>query len=331
MTTVIHVLDPAAEYRTTEDLAEVASLLPRKELSLWIETDEHGPVVHELLREQLNVHPLVIEDIFSDRITPKVEEYAGYLYIVMHGVLRADTPDETLSTLELDVVIGDNWVFTHRTRPMQAIDDLYADLRRNPRPLLRGPAWIAHALIDHLTDYYLPVVDRLDDEIADLEKDVVERMAADTVSRIFTLRRSIQHLRRLSVHQRDTLQRLSRGEFERIPDAARPFYRDVFDHFVRIADLADSYRELLTSALETYMSVTANRTNEIMKVLAIISTIMLPLTFVVGLYGMNFDHMPELHWRYGYGFALVLMAIIALLFLWFFRRRGWIGRATGMR
>jgi len=132
-------------------------------------------------------------------------------------------------------------------------------------------------------------------------------------------------LRRLSLHQRDVLLRLSRGEFVRIPVEAQPFYRDVYDHFVRIADLADSYRELLTSALETYMSVTANRTNEIMKVLAIISTIMLPLTFVAGLYGMNFEHMPELHWIYGYPFALGLMVLISVLLLWFFRRRGWIG------
>ncbi|MEI8254406.1 MAG: magnesium/cobalt transporter CorA [Deltaproteobacteria bacterium] len=331
MATVLHILDPATGYRATGDLAEVPALLARKDLTVWIDADEHGPVVRDLLLEQLQIHPLVVEDIFSDRITPKVEEYETFLYIVMHGVHSDESPDETLTTIELDVVIGDNWVFTHHTQPMPTIDDLHAELKRNPRPLMRGPAWIAHSLIDHLTDYYLPVVDRFDDKIADLEKDVVERMAPDTVTRIFTLRRSIQHLRRLSVHQRDTLARLSRGEFERIPDAARPFYRDVFDHFVRIADLADSYRELLTSALETYMSVTANRTNEIMKVLAIISTIMLPLTFVAGLYGMNFDHMPELHWHYGYGFALGLMAAIAASFMWFFRRRGWIGPPSGIR
>ena len=327
MTISLHIMD-AAGYRHTDDLSQLPTLLAQKETTVWIDADEQSAVIRDVMQNQLHLHPLVIEDVFSDRITPKVEEYDSVLYIVMHGVQRVGDDQEELCTIELDIVIGESWVFTHHTQPMRTIDDLRDELKRNPRALTKGSAFVAHALIDRLTDYYLPVVDRYDDEIADLEKDVVEKMSPDSIGRIFTMRRSIQRLRRLSLHQRDVLLRLSRGEFARIPDAARPFYRDVYDHFVRIADLADSYRELLTSALETYMSVTANRTNEIMKVLAIISTIMLPLTFVAGLYGMNFEHMPELHWIYGYPFALGLMLVIAAAFLWFFRRRGWIGNAA---
>jgi magnesium transporter len=321
----IHIMENGA-YRVSSDPSQIADLIARKDVSLWIDADEQTDGVRELLLDKLQLHSLVIEDIFSDRLTPKVEEYENFLYLVMHGVRRDGETPEDLCTVELDVVIGENWVFTHHTIAMRTVDDIREDLKRNPKVLARGPAFIAHALIDKLTDYYLPVMDRFDDEISDLEKDVVENLAPDAVPRIFAMRRSIQRLRRLSIHQRDTLQRLSRGEFDRIPESAIPFYRDVYDHFVRIADLTDSYRELLTSSLETYMSVTANRTNEIMKVLAIMSTLMLPLTFIAGVYGMNFEHMPELKWKYGYLFALGLMLATVLLLLWYFRRKGWIGR-----
>jgi magnesium transporter len=313
----------ASGYRQTSDLGEVPALIARTDVCIWIDADGASEALTQMLQSALNLHPLVVEDIYSDRLTPKVEEFDGYLYVVMHGVQRDGADPDALCTIELDVVIGRSWVFTHHSMPMQTVDDLRNELSRNPRLLGRGAAFVAHALIDKLTDYYLPVVDRFDDEIEELEKEVVERPSTAVVPRIFALRRSIQRLRRVSVHQREVLQRMSRGEFESIPTAALPFYRDVYDHFVRIADLADSYREFVTAALETYMSVTANRTNEIMKVLAIISTIMLPLTFIAGLYGMNFEHMPELRWKWGYPFAIGLMLTVTCVLVWWFRRRGW--------
>ncbi len=325
MSILVHVTE-GTSHAVLTDVAEIEQYLGRKDVTMWIDADDESDAVRDLLLEKLKLHPLVVEDIFSDRITPKIEEYDEFLYIVMHGVRRDGESPEAICTVELDIVIGDNWVFTHHSYGLRTIEDLRAELKRNCKILVKGPAFVAHALVDRLTDYYLPVMDRFDDEISDLEKDVVETVPNDAIARIFAMRRSIQRLRRLSIHQRDTLLRLARGEFDRIPAPALPFYRDVYDHFVRIADLADSYRELLTSSLETYMSVTANRTNEIMKVLAIQSTLMLPLTFIAGVYGMNFDHMPELHWKYGYAFALGLMALTVLGLLVYFRRRGWIGR-----
>jgi magnesium transporter len=147
------------------------------------------------------------------------------------------------------------------------------------------------------------------------------------MKRILRYKRTLQHLRRMSIQQREIFLRLARGEFEEIPRETVPFFRDVYDHFLRINDLIESYRDVVTSALEAYLSVQSNRMNEVMKTLTMISTVMLPLTFIAGLYGMNFKHMPELDWVLGYPFALVLMAIIATGIMLYFRHKGWVGNA----
>ena len=147
------------------------------------------------------------------------------------------------------------------------------------------------------------------------------------LAEIMDLKRSVLRLRRISTKQMDILMRMSRGEFRLIPEEMRPFYRDVYDHIVRVTDLAESYRDLIGGCLEAYLSVVSNRMNEIMKVLTIFSAIMLPLTFIAGVYGMNFENMPELHSRYGYFGALLVMFVIAVVMLVFFWRRGWIGRS----
>jgi magnesium transporter len=144
------------------------------------------------------------------------------------------------------------------------------------------------------------------------------------LTRIFELKRSLQALRRISIPEREIFLRMSRGEFDVVPHDALPYFRDVYDHLVRVADFAESYRDMVTSALDAYLSAQSNRMNEIMKTLTLISTVMLPLTFIAGIYGMNFDLMPELKWRYGYAFALGLMAVVALAIIAWFRRRRWV-------
>jgi magnesium transporter len=323
MSTVAHILE-RGNYRTATDLGAIAAALAEPETVLWIDTDERSPELEKFFQDCLGIHPLVIEDIFSERQTPKVEDHASHLYIVMHGVHKNGDRHGMPTTIELDVLISSRWLLTHHSAPSSSIDAVVEGLRRNPRLLSRGPAFVAHAIIDHLTDQYLPLVDQYQEEIDEIERSVIERPQPEQLGQMFALKRSLQRLRRISAYQRDLLLRLSRQEFELIPVAAVPFYRDVYDHFVRIADLADSYRELVTAALEIYMSVVANRTNDIMKVLALISTIMLPLTFIAGVYGMNFHHMPELDWLYGYPMALLFMAMIALGMVLFFRRRSWL-------
>jgi len=171
------------------------------------------------------------------------------------------------------------------------------------------------------------VLDDFDDRIDKLEDDIftLRRPNNMILSEIMDLKRSVLRLRRISGKQMDILHRMSRGEFALITEDMRPFYRDVYDHLVRVVDLAESYRDLISGSLEAYLSVVSNRLNEIMKVLTIFSAIMLPLTFIAGVYGMNFENMPELHSRYGYYAVWVIMLVVAVAMLLFFRARGWIG------
>jgi magnesium transporter len=322
MTTTIYVRT-ANGVRHTTDLSEVSALLEGEE-SFWIDTTSIDEPLRAMLTDVLKLHPLAVEDILLDRPGPKVEDYGDYLYMVIHGVECPDSDVEKVGTVELDLVLSQHWLLTHHSLELKAPGEVAEEFARNCKMMERGPAFIAHAVIDRMVDLYLPVTEAFDEQIDALETDVVERTTTDIVPRIFRLKRSLQRLRRTAMHQREVLQRLSRGEFEQIPERALPFFRDIHDHFVRVVDLAEGNRELLSAALDAYLSQTSNRMNEVMKTLALVSTIMLPLTFIAGVYGMNFDHMPELHWRYGYPFALGLMAVVGSAMGLWFRHKKWL-------
>jgi magnesium transporter len=317
----VHVLEDG-RYSTRSQLADVAPLLASG-ARVWIDAEGEDPGIADFLRDVLKLHPLAVEDILQDRPSPKVEDYGDYLYVVAHGIVRGSDPEQ-LDTRELDLVLTDKWIFTHHAQPSQTVASVCEELARNPRALERGPAFVAHAILDHLVDYYLPIVDAFDEDVDRIENAVVADPSSAVLQRIFKLKRSLQRLRRVALHQREVLHRLSRGEFQVLPEKALPFYRDVFDHFVRVADLADAYRDALSGALEAYLSMVSNRMNQVMKTLTIVATILMPLTFIVGIYGMNFKRMPEIDWRYGYLMVWIVMGVVTIGMIIWFRMRKWI-------
>jgi magnesium transporter len=319
MPATVHVFDEKG-YSKREGLADVPALLAAG-TRFWIDASNGDRDLGAFLEGTLKLHPLAVEDILQDRPSPKVEDYGAYIYVVAHAPLK--NGDE-LGTCEVDLVWNAQWVLTHRHGEMAAVSALHDELQRTPRALEKGPAFVVHGILDRMVDSYLPIVDAWDDEIDSIEADVIENPTRQVLQRIFVLKRALQRLRRVALHQREVLHRLSRGEFELVPESALPFYRDVYDHFLRVTDLADSYRDLLSGSLDAYLSTVSNRMNEVMKALTIVATILLPLTFIVGIYGMNFDHMPELHWKYGYLFVWCVMLTVTASMLWLFRRRGWI-------
>jgi len=310
---------------TLTDHKEITASVKAGEL-IWIELEAKCAEADALLLEALDVHPLTIEDIWGMRTQPKLEDYRKYLYLIVHGIQSAKRGSFDL--IELDVLIGKTFLVSHD--PNGAIAKEVADeLERDPVLLMKGPAWLAHSLLDAAVERYLPIVDELDSQLENLVNDALQRAGTPkgpaVMKRILRFRRMLQNLRRFSIHQRETLLRLSRGEFDENPRETLPFPRAVYDHFLRVSHTIASYRDVVSSALEAYLSVQSNRMNEIMKTLTMISTVMLPLTFIAGLYGMNFQHMPELRWVLGYPFALVLMAVIATGILLWFRQKGWLG------
>lgn len=298
--------------------------------TFWLELNERTDEGTVFLEKTLRIHPLAIEDVWIDVGLPKVEDFDDYVQIIIHGVREDDreSTDLPVELAELDILIGKTFVVTHaHDEKVCAIAPVQAEVLRNPRLLKKGPAWIAHAVMDRMVDEYMPLIDRFDDQIEEIEERILvgdAKSEREVIPKIIRIKRSLQMLRRTTIYQREILLRLSRAEFDEIPRELVPFYRDVYDHFARVTELVDSYRELVTSLLEAQFSMQSNRMNEIMKRLTIMSTIMLPLSVVAGIYGMNFKHMPELEWLWGYPFAIGMMAVIAVSILTWFRAKHWL-------
>ncbi|HLM25023.1 MAG TPA: magnesium/cobalt transporter CorA [Pyrinomonadaceae bacterium] len=311
---------------TAEDLPELL-----KDLSavIWVDMESPTEVDERVLLDVFHFHPLTVEDCRENRHYPKIEEFDGYLYFIVHGV-RADISPERFNTIELDGFLGPNYVITYHHDKFRSIDNVKQLLHTTPVACHRGTAFLLHQILDQVVDYYSPVLDDFDERIDQLEDDIftLKRPNNEILSEIMDLKRSVLRLRRISGKQMDILHRMSRGEFSLIPEEMRPFYRDVYDHLVRVVDLAENYRDLISGSLEAYLSVVSNRLNEIMKVLTIFSAVMLPLTFIAGVYGMNFENMPEVHSRYGYYGVWAFMIAVAVAMLLFFKRRGWIGGSS---
>src|SRR5262245_43794717 len=324
-------------YRNGSDKVEEAhsvelipALLKDESTVFWV--DFEGPTLDDdkILLNVFKFHPLTVEDCRATRHHPKVEEFPDYLYFIVHAI-RTDSSPDRFNTVELDGFLGPNYVVSYHHEKFVSVDKVKQSLRVSPVTCQRGAAFILHHVIDSIVDEYLPVMDDFDERINELEDNIfsLRRPNNEILEEILSLKRSLLRVKRISAKQLEVLYRMSHGQFPLISGPVLPFFRDIFDHLVRVTDLAESYRDLISGSLEAYLSVVSNRLNEIMKVLTIFSAVMLPLTFIAGVYGMNFDNMPELHSRYGYYIAWAIMLLVATGMLLFFWKRGWIGRRAG--
>ena len=305
---------------------KLPQLLQEQQSVIWVDMEAPSEADDHVLLDTFHFHPLTVEDCRANRHHPKVEEFPDYIYFIVHAV-RTDSSPDRFNTVELDGFLGPNYVLTYHHEHFPSIDKVKQSIRSSPVTCQRGAPFLLHHIIDGIVDDYLPVMDDFDERINVLENDIfaLNRANKDILEEILGLKRSVLRLRRISSKQLEVLFRMSHGQFQLISGPALPFYRDIYDHLVRVTDLAESYRDLISGSLEAYLSVVSNRLNEIMKVLTIFSAVMLPLTFIAGVYGMNFDNMPELHWHYGYYMAWGIMIMLASLMLIVFWRRGWIG------
>jgi magnesium transporter len=311
---------------------QLPDLLKNEADVVWVDMEAPTEADERVLLEVFNFHPLTVEDCRENRHYPKIEEFPGYLYFIVHGV-RADTSPDHFNTIELDGFLGRNYVITYHHDMFRSINNVKQLIHTSPVACKRGAPFLLYQILDQIVDYYSPVLDDFDERIDTLEDDIFTLKSPNNqiLVDIMDLKRGVLRLRRISSKQMEILYRMSRGEFSLIDQQMLPFYRDIYDHLIRVTDLAESYRDLISGALEAYLSVVSNRLNEIMKVLTIFSAIMLPLTFIAGVYGMNFEHMPELATRYGYFVVWAIMIVVALGMLGLFWKRGWIGGAQKPR
>lgn len=321
-------------YRNGSDKVElhhevelIPDLLKDDSLIFWVDFEGPTEADDHVLLDVFKFHPLTVEDCRANRHHPKVEEFPDYLYFIVHAI-RTDSSPDRFNTVELDGYLGKNFVVTYHHETFSSINKVKQSVEVSPVTCQRGAAFILHHVIDNIVDEYLPVMDDFDERINALEDNIFSlgRPNNEILEEILALKRSLLRVKRISSKQLEVLYRMSHGQFQLINGPVLPFFRDIFDHLVRVTDLAESYRDLISGSLEAYLSVVSNRLNEIMKVLTIFSAVMLPLTFIAGVYGMNFDNMPELHSRYGYFSVWIFMIVVAGGMLYYFWRKGWIGR-----
>jgi magnesium transporter len=325
---VFRILVAAPGQSTVRDasVAELPALLARGDARIWVDLSAPvGDPEVAIVRDVFKFHPLAIEDCFERRAHPKVDEYDGYLYIITHGLSAGATADSA-EPVELDAFLGPNFLVTHHADASRSVAAVMEQVTRTGIPLNQGVTAVLHAILDRQIDGLEAVLDNIEARIETLENAVFARPRNSHIASLLSVKRNILELRRWTAKQREVLLRLGRREFALISAEDALLLRDVHDHLVRINDLLEGFRDMLTSIQEAYLSAVSNRTNDIMRFLTLFSTIMMPLTVLTGIYGMNFEHMPELRSAHGYPLVLVAMLVIAGSMLLYFRHRGWLGR-----
>jgi magnesium transporter len=281
------------------------------------------------LGEAFELHRLALEDVLNVGQRAKVEDYARTLFLVMRAPMMEPSP----CTQQLAMFLGDGWVLTFQERPAGMLEPVRERIRHAVGRIRELPAdYLAYAILDDVVDNYFPVLEAYGEAFDRLEEEVLTAPRRSTMMEIHSAKREMMALRRAAWPQREAVNALLRDPLPHVTDDTRVYLRDCYDHLVQIMDLVETYRDLASSLTELYLSSVSNRMNEIMKVLTMFSAFFIPLSFVAGLYGMNFDHrasplnMPELEWYWGYPFALSIMAGIVAFLLVYFYRKGWIGR-----
>lgn len=290
---------------------------------LWLDLINPSKAEMDILENVFELHPLTIEDCITTITRPKIEQFDKYMFIVMHAA--ATTPKvQRVRTVELNICLGKNFIITIHQEPIKGVETAIERTEKNPSTMSKGSDMLLHLAVDSLVDNYLPVLDVLDYKISNVESQVLTNPDQKTLNNIFTVKKDVMYLRRFIGPQRDTVNLLSKENFQFISSKRRVYFRDVYDNMIFINDTIDTYRDVINSALDAYLSTISNRTNDIMKVLTMIATIMMPLTLITGIYGMNFESMPLLTREWGFFSIAILMILIGIGMLVFFRRRHWI-------
>jgi magnesium transporter len=296
---------------------------------LWVDfIGEPDPSAEAILTGIFRFHPLAVDDALQETHTPKVDDWGDYLYIVLNAITIEQQDGLEAQTSELDVFLGRNFVVTHHDTPIAALEKAWLGINADKRYTSHGPDHLLYKIIDDMVSDYWPMVEMLDGEIDWIEDQVFTNAKPEMLERMFDLKRVLVTIRRVITPQREVLNRLARDEFEVIDTKDRIFFRDIYDHLVRLHDLTESMRDLLSGTMDAYLSVINNRMNEVMKILAAITTLFMPITFVTGFFGMNFfgpvAHLDK--WT-GYAAFIAMLLIVAgmpaAMFMWM-RRRTWV-------
>jgi magnesium transporter len=317
---------PRVGIDTNYPIEKVAQALSDKKGLLWVDFSGEPPEACEpILREVFGFHPLAVEDAIRQTHTPKLDDWGEYLYIVL-GAL--DYANSDLHTHELDVFLGRNYLVSHHDDPIPALDQVWEACQRDPRHTQNGPDHLLYRIADYVVAGTMDIVEQVDEKIEVMEDEILGKPTPDVLEKLFSLKRVLLTMRRTVTHQREVLNKLARDDYRIIDAQDRVFFRDVYDHLVRLQDLNESMRDLVSGALDIYLSVINNRMNDVMKTLTAVTTLFMPIAFITGFFGMNFFEPTArlLEWtsRPAFYITMAILIIVPLsMFLWM-RRRTWV-------
>ena len=330
--TRITVIDYDADTCEEKELKTIEECFPCRDTQTvtWINLDGvHQVDIIEKIGKHFNLHPLVLEDIVNTGQRPKIEDFDDYLFVVLKMLYRDENEQETQAE-QVSLIIGPQFVITFQEK----VGDVFNPVReriRNGKGRIRkmGPDYLAYALIDSIVDNYFTILEKLGEEIEEMEKELVGDPKPQILQSVNRLKTELLFLRKLIWPLREVISGLQRGESSLIKETTGIYLRDVYDHTIQVIDTIETFRDLASGMFDTYLSSVSNKMNEVMKVLTIIATIFIPLTFVAGIYGMNFNpavsilNMPELNWKYGYVTSIGVMVLVALVMVYYFKRKKW--------
>jgi magnesium transporter len=323
----VTMFDYDAEHLEERDVKEVSELASRKDLPTvtWINIDGlHDTELMGEIGRIFDLHPLVLEDALNTNQRPKMENLDRYIFVVLKTLFRSPVSSRIQSE-QVSLVLGPGYVLSFQEQTGDVFEPVRQRIRsQKGRICSRGSDYLLYALIDSVVDHYFSILEGFEEELGILEDDVFENPTAETLAEIQRQKVELLRMRKAVWPLRESINSLLREESPLIDEATEIFLRDVYDHTIQVIDTVEGFRDTVSGLLDVYLSIVSNRMNEVMKILTIIATIFIPLTFIAGIYGMNFEYMPELRVPWAYPLVWLAMVAVALVMMAFFRRKGWL-------
>jgi magnesium transporter len=312
------------EEREVENVEECLPFKDKPTVT-WINVDGlHEVEVVEKMGNAFGIHPLVLEDILHTGQRPKMEDFGDYLFIVLKMLYHDKEVDEIIGE-QVSLILGPSYVISFQEREGDVFDQIRERIRNGKGRIRKvGADYLAYTLVDGIVDHYFVILEEFGEKIESLEDELVTNPSSETLQTIHTLKRDLIFYRRSVWPLREVINRLERGELQLMTETTGIYLRDVYDHTIQVVETIETYRDMVAGMLDIYLSSLSNRMNQVMKVLTIIATIFIPLTFIAGIYGMNFKFMPELEWHWGYPASLLVMLLVVGVMLVYFKRKRWL-------
>lgn len=290
----------------------------------WWDLDQPAEDEIPVLSERFHFHLLAIEDCIADIHYPKVDFYDTYLYLVVHGVDVDRTQVEGFAPKELDIFLGQTYLVTFHNKEARSIQEIMHRAEENSPIFEYGLDFVLYSILDLTVGRYLPVLEDVEDQLDHHEDRIFENPEPAVLREILVVKRTLMRLKKTIFPQREVINHLARNEYQFVSPKTQVYFRDVYDMLYRMAEMTESFRDVSTALVETYLSTVSNKLNETMKVLTLLATIFMPLTVITGIYGMNFDNLPELHWKYGYFIIIAFMGLVTVGMMSYFKWKKWL-------